>query len=642
MADETKEELIEEIRLLQKRIAELETLDSERKQQQREEEGIRRLATVVRDSNDAVTLQDLDGRITAWNRGAELMYGYSEKEALGMNIEYLTPPGKVAEQKEFTRRLIGGEVVTSFETQRVTKEGNILDVWLTVTKLVDDTGKPIGTASTERDITEQKRKEEVLRESESRYRLLADNAMDIIWTSDMNLSFTYFSPSVMQVLGYTVKEILTKRVEDFLTPDSIQLAGRVLLEEIAKDSLPGADLSRSRMLELQHIRKDGAIIWVQILMSFLRDQAHRPIGILGITRDITERKKQEEQIRHAAEEWRTTFDSITDLVSIIDREFRLVKVNKATAHAFGVDHTEIIGKTCYELMHGSKEPWPDCPHKKTLETGTPTTVEFFNSFLRIYLEVSTSPIFDDKGKVVATVHIAKDITQRKEMEKSQRLAQLGGLIAAMAHEVNNPLMIISGNAQLCLMEEIQSDTVKNNLKIIVEECRRAKDIIQRLLKFSRPSKGEIKEADINKNIEAMVDIVEHQFKLINVEIKRNYQKNLPLISIDEPQMQEVFMNLINNASEAMPGGGAITITTSLEGDFLRLDFKDTGSGMTEEAKKRLFEPFFTTKEKGTGLGLAVCYGIIKAHNGELKFESKLNKGTTATVLLPLGGVKHNV
>jgi PAS domain S-box-containing protein len=167
MADETKEELIEEIKLLKKRIAELEKLDSARKQQQQqeeeEEEEVRRLATVVRDSNDAITIQDFEGQIIAWNHGAELMYGYSEEEALGMNIGRLTPLDREAEQKEFTRRLIAGEAVTSFETQRVAKDGRILDVWLTVTKLVDDTGKPVGIASTECDITERKKAEEDLR-----------------------------------------------------------------------------------------------------------------------------------------------------------------------------------------------------------------------------------------------------------------------------------------------------------------------------------------------------------------------------------------------------------------------------------------------------------------------------------------------
>jgi PAS domain S-box-containing protein len=160
MTDETKEELIEEIRLLQKRIAELEIVDSERKN---EEAKIKRLATVVRDSNDAITIQDFEGQIIVWNRGAELMYGYSEEEALQMNIGRLTPPDKAVEQKEFTRRLIAGEAITSFETQRAAKDGRILDVWLTVTKVLDDTGTPIGIASTERDITERKKLEKDLR-----------------------------------------------------------------------------------------------------------------------------------------------------------------------------------------------------------------------------------------------------------------------------------------------------------------------------------------------------------------------------------------------------------------------------------------------------------------------------------------------
>ena len=123
----------------------------------REEEKMRRMATVVKDSNDAITIQDFDGRITAWNRGAELMYGYSEAEALAANIDRLTAPAKVAEQKDFIRRLIAGEAITSFETQRVTKDGSVLDVWMTVTKLMDDTGKAVGLASTERDITARKR-----------------------------------------------------------------------------------------------------------------------------------------------------------------------------------------------------------------------------------------------------------------------------------------------------------------------------------------------------------------------------------------------------------------------------------------------------------------------------------------------------
>jgi PAS domain S-box-containing protein len=343
----------------------------------------------------------------------------------------------------------------------------------------------------------------------------------------------------------------------------------------------------------------------------------------------------------AAKEWRTTFDSITDLISIHDKDFKITRVNRAFADVFKIRPEEIIGKTCYELVHETKESPSDCPHKQAMQTKKTTSIEFFEPQLGMYLECTCSPVLDQGGEVVAVVHLAKDITMHKEMEKKQRLTQLGKLVADMAHEVNNPLMIISGNAQLSLMENIQNEIVNNNLKIIFEESKRAKDIIQRLLKFSRPSKGELRVTDINKNIEAMLSIVEHQFSLDNIEIKRKYSDNLPSISIDEHQTQEVYMNLLSNAKDAMPESGVIEVTTSLEGDFLRIDFKDTGCGMSEEVMKRLFEPFFTTKEKGTGLGLSVCYGIIKAHNGDLRFESELGKGTTATILLPLGEVKRN-
>ncbi|MFH1799393.1 MAG: ATP-binding protein [Candidatus Omnitrophota bacterium] len=207
----------------------------------------------------------------------------------------------------------------------------------------------------------------------------------------------------------------------------------------------------------------------------------------------------------------------------------------------------------------------------------------------------------------------------------------------MAHEVNNPLMIISGNAQLSLLDGTLNEKTKNNLEIIHEECNRAKDIIQRLLKFSRPAKGEQKETDMNQSIESVTKLIEHQFSLSDIEIKKNLNKNLPIITIDEKQIQEVLMNLLNNAKEAMPDGGTIDISTSLEQDFLRIDIKDSGIGMSEETRSKLFEPFFTTKEKGTGLGLSVCHGIVKAHNGELKLESQPGKGTLATVLLPIRG-----
>ncbi len=238
------------------------------------------------------------------------------------------------------------------------------------------------------------------------------------------------------------------------------------------------------------------------------------------------------------------------------------------------------------------------------------------------------------------VELARSIEELKLSQnmliQSEKMASLGKLISEISHEINNPLMIISGNAQLSLISEKLSAETKKTMELIMKECQKAKDIIRRVLRFAKPSKGEVKETNICNSLETVMNIIENQFKTAGVEIKRKYMKNPPLVSIDEQQFQEVVMNLLNNAKDAMPEGGMITITASLESDQMKIDFKDNGTGMSEDVKRNILEPFFTTKPEGTGLGLSICYGILKAHNGELKFESQLNKGTTATVLLPLG------
>ncbi len=224
---------------------------------------------------------------------------------------------------------------------------------------------------------------------------------------------------------------------------------------------------------------------------------------------------------------------------------------------------------------------------------------------------------------------------QQQLSQSAKLAALGKLVSDMAHEVNNPLMIISASAQICLVDKLSEEKIADNLRIIVNECKKSKDIIQRLLKFSRPSRGQLKEKDINGSIETIVNIIEHQFNLCGVKIKKNYCQNISPILIDEEQLQEVFMNLLNNAKDAMEKGGEIQIRTTYVDSCVRIDFTDTGCGMPEEIIKHIFEPFFTTKEKGNGLGLSICYGIVKAHQGELKFESKKGLGTTASIFLPL-------
>ena len=229
----------------------------------------------------------------------------------------------------------------------------------------------------------------------------------------------------------------------------------------------------------------------------------------------------------------------------------------------------------------------------------------------------------------------KELSKRRESERVQRLKLLGELAAGVAHEVNNPLMVIMGRSQLALMEQNGlSQNTKKDLEVIVEECKKAREIIKRMLRFARPGGGGYSEINVNKTLEEIVEIVRNQFKLDNVEIEMIFASDLPLVMADEKQMHEVLMNLLNNAKHAVGGAGVIEVSTVLAGDLVRIDVKDNGCGMDAYTLSRIFEPFYTTHRKGTGLGVPISSGIVKEHGGDLVYESNPGKGTTASILLP--------
>ena len=490
---------------------------------------------------------------------------------------------------------------------------------------------------------ERKRAEEELRESERRYRLLAENAKDVIWTVDMNMRPTYMSPSITRLLGYSVEEAMALPMEAVYIPASFETAMKVLTEELAIENMEQKDLFRSRTLELELNRKDGSIVPVEVKFSFIREPDGRPVKILAIARDVTERKRAEERIKRAAEEWRTTFDSITDLVSICNKDFRLTRVNQAFAGAFKMKPAELIGKPCYEIVHGTNEPMPNCPQKVTIKTKKPATAEFFEPHLGMHLEMSTSPIFNEKGDVVACVHVIRDITERKKMEEqliiTDRLASIGELASGIAHELNNPLTGVIGFSQLLLEKDVPDD-VREDLEIIHSEARRTAKVVKNLLTFARKHDTEKGPVNINSSIEKVLELRAYEQKVSNIQVNTRFAPDLPEIMADYFQLQQVFLNIIINAEHFMieaNNRGTLTITTERTGDIIRASLADDGPGIPKENLGHLFDPFFTTKEvgKGTGLGLSICHGIITEHGGRIYAESELGKGATFIVELPI-------
>jgi len=234
----------------------------------------------------------------------------------------------------------------------------------------------------------------------------------------------------------------------------------------------------------------------------------------------------------------------------------------------------------------------------------------------------------------------KELTEMQaHLIQSEKLASLGKLAAGIAHEINNPLGGVLIYSHLLLEDTDENSPYYENLKKIVKETSRCKDIVKGVLEFARPKEPEMSLVNINEIVEGSLSIIERQALFQNIKIKKSYVSNLPKIVADSAQLQQVFVNIILNAAEAMDGNGILTISTSLNGDgtFIEIKFSDTGHGIKEEDQKRLFEPFFTTKEvgKGTGLGLAISYSIIQKHQGTIEVKSEVGKGSTFKARLPV-------
>jgi len=259
---------------------------------------------------------------------------------------------------------------------------------------------------------------------------------------------------------------------------------------------------------------------------------------------------------------------------------------------------------------------------------------------------------DEKGRTIGTLSSGKDITMRKQTEaeliRAEKLASLGQLAASVAHEVNNPLAGIMVYIKLLLKKyranQIQSEPTEEQLLRMEKELDRTTRIIRNLLDFARQSKSTMRPVDINTAIEAALQLVGHQINLENIHLEKNLDKELPLVLADFDQIQQVLINMILNAIQAMPDGGTLALKTSstigikvnrLYKDNVRIDITDTGIGISEENLRQLFTPFFTTKEKGkgVGLGLSVVHGIIGRHKGRIEVESTPNSGTTFSIYL---------
>lgn len=269
--------------------------------------------------------------------------------------------------------------------------------------------------------------------------------------------------------------------------------------------------------------------------------------------------------------------------------------------------------------------------------------------LRLQAEQKLKQSHEDLKKAHSELQVFMNQLQtaQKQILRSEKLAGIGRLAAGVCHEILNPLNIISGHSQALLMERPEDQSLTEDLNSVMEEIRRIEKIIGGLLKFSRKGNMELRNTNVNNELESVLSILEKDMILEGIRIQRDFQEDVPTLLLDSDRMRQVFLNIINNGKYAMPRGGVLTIATRKlspdkrreedGGDLLQIRFSDTGTGIKKEDLGRIFDPFFTTKpeDKGTGLGLSVCHAIIEKHGGTIEVESEIGKGTSFIIDLPV-------
>jgi two-component system cell cycle sensor histidine kinase/response regulator CckA len=497
------------------------------------------------------------------------------------------------------------------------------------------------------DMTERRRAESELKESEERFRQLAENIQEVFWLSDLHATQTfYISPSYEHVWGRTCQSM-------YQDPKSF-------LEAIHPEDRPRVLAAVQNMTQGIHqeyriIQPGGAIRWILARGFPIADKDGKAYRIAGIATDITDRKLAELEIKDREAQLEAFFDASPFGMVIMDQDLRYQKINEPLARMNGVSVREHIGRHIREVIP-KVAPAVEGVFRKVLVTGRP----LFNAEIRgetprqpgverVWMEYIFP--FKNPGKINpdAVGAIVVEITDQKQLEEQLRQAQkteaLGHLAGSVAHDFNNILTVMKGYVDLILPRLRSKDQSHEDLLEVKRAVQQGTNLTHQLLAFSRKEVLQPKSLDLNRILKSMSNIIQHVIGE-NIELTCRLEPSLPLMQGDQGQVEQIVMNLVVNARDAMPGGGRLTIETSSRGPAthaqILLSVRDTGKGMEPATLAHLFEPFFTTKPqgRGTGLGLNTVNEIVRQMGGRIEVKSEVGQGTT--LLIEFAGFAREV
>jgi PAS domain S-box-containing protein len=502
------------------------------------------------------------------------------------------------------------------------------------------------TAELEKENSERQRTEEALRQSEERLRLALEGTSDGIWDWNLRTGQVYFSPRYYTMMGYDPDEFPGnyESWRALLHPDDVEPSERAVQRAIAEHSLFA--------IEFRFKAKNGKWRWLlgrgKVAES---DKQGKAVRIAGSHTDITERKRAEEGLR----KYELIVSTSQDLMALVSRDYIYEAVNESLLKAHKRPREEVVGRTVAEVM--GENVFREKIQPRFDQAFSGQTVHYQEQFEltglgRRIMDITYFPMFDQTGQVEGVVLNSRDITTTRKLEEqlihSQKIESIGTLAGGVAHEINNPINGIMNYAQLILDRMEKENPATELAREILDETRRIARIVKNLLTFARREKQSHSPAQLADIVSSVLSLIQTVMRHDQIALELAIPEDLPKIKCRSQQIQQVLMNLMTNARDALneryPGySSAKKLRVSAEliqrqgRKFIRTTVEDSGSGIPSEILDRIFDPFFTTKPKetGTGLGLSISYGIVKDHNGELSVESEPGRYTRFHMDLPV-------
>ena len=602
-----------------------------------------RLQAILEHAPVGINIMGRDGHIVESNAAYQRITGYSKAKLVGMSFQELTHPEDVPSTLELFDKLSSGtNQAYTLEKRNLRQDGSTNWVRLIVSKLSDDQQICI----TE-DITERKRAEAALEEREQHLRTILQTTQEAFYLVDMQGRLLDVNDAYCALSGYTSEELLQMRVRDLDCTESEQ--------DVAAHMRRIAAQGRDRF-ETRHRRKDGRSIDIESSVTF------RDIGggrFVCFLRDITERKRWEQELAESEERLRTIVELAPDGILVFNDQGQIVEVNQAASKQLGYTPEQLLQLNILDVVSPRFTERLAARLRGQVPSGSYEAAHLRADGVEIPIELSVTQIVFRGQK--AFIAITRDTSDRKRTEEerekleqqlrqAQKMEAVGRLAGGIAHDFNNLLMIIQSYTEMLQDSLPVHDSLRGKTREILKAANRAASLTGQMLAFSRKQILSPAVLDLNA---VVVETAKMLRRLIgeDIDFQVNSAVGLWAIEADSDQIVQILMNLCVNARDAMPQGGVLTIATgnvtvSAEeinkyhcvspGDYVRLSVTDTGTGISKEIQERIFEPFFTTKEvgRGTGLGLAMVYGIVKQSGGHIGVDSEIGKGSSFNIYLP--------